>query len=77
MADPLQPRYRAAAGGLDNLRAAARLNDPRPDVYTSLGDAEAAAGHLQAAGKAYRRALELYPFYTEARRKLALTAASR
>ncbi|MDQ6790943.1 MAG: O-antigen ligase family protein [Candidatus Dormibacteraeota bacterium] len=77
VADPLQPRYRAAAGGLDNLRAAARLNDPQPDVYTSLGDAEAAAGHQQAAGNAYRRALQLYPFYSEARRKLALAAASR
>ena len=57
--------------------ALTQLNDPQPDVYTSLGDAEAAAGHLQAAGNAYRRALELYPFYTEARRKLALAAASR
>jgi hypothetical protein len=74
LADPLQPRYWAAAGGLDNLRIAAWLNDPQPDAYTALGDAEAAAGHLEAARNAYRRALELYPFYPEARRKLSLAS---
>jgi hypothetical protein len=71
-ADPLQPRYRASAGGLQGLRAAARLNDPEPGAYTALGDAEAAAGHLQEARDAYWRALELYPFYPDARKKLGL-----
>jgi hypothetical protein len=71
-ADPLQPRYRASAGSLQGLRAAARLNDPEPGAYTALGDAEAAAGHLQEARDAYWRALELYPFYPDARKKLGL-----
>jgi Flp pilus assembly protein TadD len=71
-ADPLQPRYRASAGGLQGLRAAARLNDPEPGAYTALGDAEAAAGHLQEARDAYWRALELYPFFPDARKKLGL-----
>jgi hypothetical protein len=71
-ADPLQPRYRASAGGLQGLRAAARLNDPEPGAYTALGDAEAAVGHFERARGAYWRALELYPFYPDARRKLGL-----
>jgi tetratricopeptide (TPR) repeat protein len=73
-ADPLQPKYRASAGGLQDLRAAARLNDPEPGAYTALGDAEASAGHFEQARDAYWRALELYPFYPEARKKLGLAA---
>jgi hypothetical protein len=72
--DPLQPRYRAAAGGLDGLRAAAALNDPHPDTWVALGDAEAAAGHSDRARAAYQRALELYPFYREARRRLGISS---
>jgi hypothetical protein len=70
--DPLQPRYPAAAGGLETLRTAARLNDPQPETYVKLGDAEAANGHPEQARAAYRRALELYPYYPDARRRLGL-----
>lgn len=68
--DPLQPKYSAAVGGLEELRAAARLNDPEPAAYVALGDAEAAAGHREAARAAYRRALQMYPYYTEAHSRL-------
>ena len=70
--DPLQPKYRAAAGGLENLRAAAALNDPQPETEVALGDAEAAAGHPDRALAAYKRALEVYPYYGDARRRLGL-----
>jgi O-antigen ligase len=70
--DPLQPKYRAAAGGLENLQAAAGLNDPQPETEVALGDAEAAAGHPDRARAAYKRALELYPYYGEARKRLGL-----
>ena len=70
--DPLQPKYRAAAGGLENLRAAAALNDPQPETEVALGDAEAAAGHPDRALAAYKRALEIYPYYGEARKRLGL-----
>jgi hypothetical protein len=70
--DPLQPKYRAAAGGLENLRAAAALNDPQPETQVALGDAEAAAAHPDRARAAYERALQLYPYYGEARRRLGL-----
>ena len=70
--DPLQPRYRAAAGGLDNLRAAVALNDPQPETAVALGDAEAKAGHLDRARAAYEHALQIYPYYTDARRRLGL-----
>lgn len=68
--DPLQPRYRVGVGRLAALRAAAVLNDPEPAAYVALGDAEAAAGHEREARKAYERALQLYPYYSQARRKL-------
>jgi hypothetical protein len=74
-ADPLQPKYRASAGGLQDLRAAARLNDPEPGAYTALGDAEAAAGHFEQSRDAYWHALQLYPFYPEARKKLGLAVS--
>ncbi|MDQ6742187.1 MAG: O-antigen ligase family protein, partial [Candidatus Dormibacteraeota bacterium] len=70
--DPLQPKYRSAAGGLENLRAAAALNDPQPETEVALGDAEAAAAHPDRARAAYERALQLYPYYGEARRRLGL-----
>jgi O-Antigen ligase/Tetratricopeptide repeat len=70
--DPLQPRYRAAGGSLDDLRAAAHLHDPQPRTYVALGDAEARAGHPDRARAAYETALELYPYYEDARKRLAL-----
>ena len=70
MYDPLQARYWAARGDLGGLRAAARLGDTEPATYVALGDAEARAGSGRAAQAAYRRALELYPYDQEARRRL-------
>jgi O-antigen ligase len=71
--DPLQPKYRAAAAGLANLRAAAALNDPQPETQVALGDAEAATGHPDQARAAYQRALVLYPYYKDARQRLGLS----
>ena len=68
--DPLQPRYQAARGDLAGLRQAARLGDPDPAAYVALGDAEAAAGNARAARDAYRRALAVYPYDADARRRL-------
>jgi O-antigen ligase len=72
--DPLQPRYRSAGGSLDDLRAAAHLHDPQPRTYVALGDAEARAGHPDRARAAYETALELYPYYEDARKRLALNS---
>jgi hypothetical protein len=76
--DPPQPAYWAARGDLAGLRRAAQLNDPNPATYVALGDAESRAGNQAAATAAYRRALALYPFDTEARQRLSAsrTAAS-
>jgi hypothetical protein len=68
--DPLQARYRAALGTLDGLRRAADLGDPNPSTYVDLGDAEARAGNHKAAAAAYRRALDRYPYDTDARLRL-------
>ena len=68
--DPWQPRYLVAQGDLASLRRAAALGDPDPSTYVALGDAEAGAGHLDAATAAYRQALERYPYDAEARRRL-------
>jgi hypothetical protein len=70
--DPLQPRYRSAGGSLDDLRTAAHLHDPQPRTYVALGDAEARAGHPDRARAAYETALELYPYYGDARQRLGL-----
>ncbi|PZR86194.1 MAG: hypothetical protein DLM67_24385 [Candidatus Nephthysia bennettiae] len=71
--DPLQPKYRAAAAGLANLRAAAALHDPQPETQVALGDAEAATGHPDQARAAYEHALELYPYDKDARQRLGLS----
>jgi O-antigen ligase len=69
--DPFQARYWAAVGDLAGLRTAARLGVTEPSTYVALGDAEARAGDGRAAQDAYRRALELYPYDQEARRRLS------
>ena len=68
--DPWQPRYLVAQGSLASLRRAAALGDPDPSTYVALGDAEAEAGHRDAATAAYRQALERYPYDVEARQRL-------
>src|SRR5262249_5765262 len=68
--DPWQPRYLVAQGDLASLRRAAALGDPDPSTYVALGDAEAEAGHRDAAIAAYSQALERYPYDAEARRRL-------
>lgn len=69
--DPLQAQYHAAAGTLAELRTAAALGDTDPGLYVALGDAELLAGHRTEAVKAYKRALEIDPWYTPAVDKLA------
>src|SRR5262249_35608362 len=68
--DPWQPRYLVAQGSLASLRRAAALGDPDPSTYVALGDAEAEAGHRDAATAAYRQALERYRYDVEARQRL-------
>jgi len=69
--DPWQPRYQVAKGDLASLRRAAALGDPDPATYVALGDAEAQAGHPDAAAAAYRQALGRYPYDADARKRLA------
>jgi len=68
--DPLQAHYQAALGTLAGLRRAAALGDPDPATYVALGDAEARAGHPEAARAAYREALARYPYDGAARQRL-------
>jgi O-antigen ligase len=74
--DPWQPRYQAAKGDLASLRRAAALGDPDPSTYVTLGDAEAEAGHPEAAVGDYRQALERYPYDVDARQRLAPARSS-
>ena len=70
-ADPLQAQYHWAIGTVDELRRAAELGETEPGMYVQLGDLEARSGDRNAARAAYRRALEIAPFYTPARQRLA------
>jgi Flp pilus assembly protein TadD len=70
-ADPLQAQYHWAIGTVDELRRAAELGETEPGMYVQLGDLEARSGDRDAARAAYRRALEIAPFYTPARQRLA------
>jgi O-antigen ligase len=74
--DPLQPRYQAARGGLAGLSRAADLHDPDPTTYLRLGDELAGLGRRAEARAAYERALLIYPFYAEARQRLAAAQSS-
>lgn len=64
--DPLQAQYHWAINGLAELRKAAELGETDPGLYVQLGDAELAAGNRDRAISAYRRSLEVDPFYTPA-----------
>ena len=64
--DPLQAQYHWGLGTLPELQRAADLGETEPALYVTLGDAERQAGDLAAARRAYRRALEIDPYYTPA-----------
>jgi len=69
--DPLQAQYHWAIGTLPELRRAAELGETDPGMYVELGDAELHAGNRSEAIRAYRRALEIDPYYTPASQRLA------
>ena len=69
--DPLQAQYHWAIGSLPELRRTAELGETDPGLYVQLGDAELQAGNRDRAISAYRRALEIDPFYTPASQRLA------
>jgi len=81
-ADPLQAQYHWSlgqglvakgdlGGGIAELRRAGDLGETEPSLYVELGDRLADSGDAQAARSAYRRALEIDPYYTPARSRLA------
>ncbi|HET7421437.1 MAG TPA: O-antigen ligase family protein [Candidatus Dormibacteraeota bacterium] len=67
---PLQAQYHWAIGTLPELRTAASLGETDPSMYVQLGDAELQAGNRAQALSAYRRALEIDPYYTPAMQRL-------
>ncbi len=69
--DPLQAQYHWAIGTVEELRRAADLGETEPSLYVQLGDQERLHGDLAAAKRAYRRALEIDPYYTPAAQRLA------
>jgi Flp pilus assembly protein TadD len=80
--DPLQARYHWAVGqaliaresvtlGVAEMRLAADLGETEPGLYVELGDREAQLGRPAEARKAYRRALEIDPYYAPAAQRLA------
>jgi O-antigen ligase len=80
--DPLQARYHWALGqglvahgssarGVDEMRLAADLGETEPGLYIDLGDAEAHLGRLADARGDYQRALQIDPYYSPARQRLA------
>ncbi|HKW60725.1 MAG TPA: O-antigen ligase family protein [Candidatus Dormibacteraeota bacterium] len=71
-ADPLQAQYHWALGTIPGLRRAAELGEYDPGMYVQLGDLESAHGDIAAAKDAYRRALEIDPYYTPATQRLTL-----
>jgi O-antigen ligase len=84
VADPVQAHYHrlfgnslVAAGevrhGVDELRLAARLGEPDPQLYLELGDAETQLGELAQARSDYRMALVIDPYFGLARQRLAAT----
>jgi O-antigen ligase len=68
--DPLQAQYHGAIGSLPELRKAADLGATDPGLYVQLGDAELQTGNRANAISAYRRSLEIDPFYTPAYERL-------
>jgi len=82
LVDPLQARYHWALGqglvaqgsvekGVDEMRRAADLGETEPSLYVELGDREVQLGRSADARRHYLRALEIDPFYSPARQRLA------
>ena len=69
--DPFQAQYPWAIGTLSELQEAADLGETTPDMYVQLGDAYLRAGNRAAAIRAYKRALEIDPFFTPASQRLS------
>jgi hypothetical protein len=69
--DPLQAQYHWALGGIDQLRRAAALGETEPGFYVTLGDRELQLGNRTWARDAYRRALEIDPYYSPAAQRLS------
>jgi O-antigen ligase len=85
LVDPLQARYHWSLGqslvaqgsvarGVEEMKRAAQLGETEPAMYVELGDREAQLGRLAQARKDYRRALEIDPYYSPARQRLAALA---
>ena len=58
-------------GGVSELRRAADLGETEPGLYVQLGDRELQLGNRDQARRAYRRALEIDPYYSPASQRLA------
>jgi O-antigen ligase len=85
--DPLQAQYHWSLGqglvaggkleaGVAELQRAADLGETEPSLYVELGDRLAEAGRRNDARRAYRRALEVDPYYTPAKQRLAALGAA-
>lgn len=84
--DPLQAQYHWSLGegliakgdlrgGVAELQRAANLGETEPGLYVELGDRETQLGDHAAAKAAYRRALEIDPYYTPAQQRLSAPGA--
>jgi O-antigen ligase len=69
--DPVQAQYHWALGTIPELRRAWDLGETDPGMYVQLGDLERDRGEITAARAAYRRALEIDPYYSPATERLA------
>jgi O-antigen ligase len=69
--DPLQAQYHWAIGTVAEMRRAAELGEPEPDMYVQLGDREAQLGNRVQARRDYERALEIDPYFSPASQRLA------
>ena len=73
--DPLQAQYHWALGTVPELQRAADLGETDPAMYIALGDGYAKLGQRDQAARAYRRALEIDPFYSPAAQRLKALGA--
>ena len=73
--DPLQAQYHWAIGTVSELQRAADLGETDPSMYVQLGDDYARLGEHDRAVIAYRRALEIDPYYSPGRRRLEAIGA--